>query len=156
MKSARKARDLAATAYRAAFYRKEKTMAILSAGINFGKPATEFIVESDESGVIQSCRNVVTGVEYVGGGGGGGDFSTAQMTVTESSTVGCPAIITVGDLTYIAIAPREYTAGVYDIVLYKGHAILGTEATVEGDAELIDADEGIWDVSGAITLLAAQ
>ena len=55
-------------------------MAILSAGINFGYPGTEFIVESDEHGVAQSCRNVVTGIEYVGGGGSS-DFSTALLTV---------------------------------------------------------------------------
>lgn len=60
-------------------------MAILAAGINFGKPNTEFIVESDENGVAQSCRNVDTGIEYVGGGGSS-DFSTAEVTFNLSAS----------------------------------------------------------------------
>ena len=41
---------------------------IFSGGINFGKPNCEFILESDENGVCKSCRNVKTGVNYVGAG----------------------------------------------------------------------------------------
>ena len=51
-----------------------------SARINFGYPNSEFIVESDENGVAQSCRNVDTGIEYVGGGSS--DFSTAEVTIS--------------------------------------------------------------------------
>ena len=38
-----------------------------SAGINFGRPNEEFIVESDGNGALTSARNAVTGTEYVGG-----------------------------------------------------------------------------------------
>ena len=75
-------------------------MAILSAGINFGKPATEFIVESDESGVIQSCRNVVTGVEYVGGGGGG-DTGIIKVTVHCTANAGEETTLYPGGSYYI-------------------------------------------------------
>lgn len=40
-----------------------------SAGINFGRPNEEFIIESNGSGALTSARNAVTGDEYVGGGG---------------------------------------------------------------------------------------
>lgn len=76
MKNRRNRWEMIATvkACRRIVYKGVKIMAIMAAGINFGKPNTEFIVESDENGVAQSCRNVDTGIEYVGGGGGGGDF----------------------------------------------------------------------------------
>ena len=38
-----------------------------SAGINFGKPNEEFIIESNGSGALTSARNAVTGDEYTGG-----------------------------------------------------------------------------------------
>lgn len=40
-------------------------MAVNSAGVNFGKPNEEFIIESDGSGALVSARNAVTGDEYV-------------------------------------------------------------------------------------------
>lgn len=84
MKNGRNPWEMIATvkARRRAFFRIIRgynIMAIMAAGINFGKPNTEFIVESDENGVAQSCRNVDTGVEYVGGGSS--DFSTAEVPV---------------------------------------------------------------------------
>lgn len=104
-------------------------MAILSAGINFGKPQTEFIVESDESGVIQSCRNVVTGVEYAGGGGGG-DFTTAEVTITLVNfspsilMYDCPICVEDNALEGIpACIISQFildTSGVYKVPLYKG------------------------------------
>lgn len=41
---------------------------INSAGVNFGRPNEDFIIESDGNGAITSARNAVTGDEYVGGG----------------------------------------------------------------------------------------
>lgn len=52
---------------------------INSAGVNFGRPNEEFIIESDGNGAITSARNAVTGDEYVGGGGG---FSQYGKTLT--------------------------------------------------------------------------
>jgi hypothetical protein len=125
-------------------------MANFKGGFAFNNEAAKAEVEQAPDGTLISCVNPVTGESL--GGGGSSDFSTATVTITESYSVAFPAILTVGDLSYIAIAPQVYNVGVYDIVLYKGHALLTTEATVEGNAELIDEDEGVWDVSGAITL----
>ena len=84
------------------------------------------------------------------------DFSTAQVTVLEAYTASFPAITTeddVADFPYIATGGKTvYREGVYDIVLYKGHALLITDAIVEGSAELIDEEEGIWDVTGAVSI----
>lgn len=103
-------------------------MAILSAGINFGKPQTEFIVESDESGVIQSCRNVVTGVEYAdgGGGGGGGDLTTAEMTIIGHEGLTYFDIPVFANVTANAIDcgaeiyEQEENSKTYTVALYKG------------------------------------
>ena len=85
MKNGRNPWEMIATvkARRRAFFRIIRgynIMAIMAAGINFGKPNTEFIVESDENGVAQSCRNVDTGVEYVGGGGSS-DINSYELTL---------------------------------------------------------------------------
>ena len=63
-------------------------MATNSAGVNFGKPNEEFIIESDGSGALTSARNAVTGDEYIGGGGGNG----AKITFIDGS-VGAIAFI---------------------------------------------------------------
>lgn len=39
-----------------------------SAGVKFNEN-TELIIEADPTGEVTSCRNVINGVEYVGGGG---------------------------------------------------------------------------------------
>ena len=51
-----------------------------SAGVKFNDN-TELIIEADPTGEVTSCRNLINGVEYVGGGG----FTTATVTVTHSS-----------------------------------------------------------------------
>ncbi len=58
-------------------------MAVNSAGVNFGKPNEEFIIESDGSGALTSARNAVTGDEYVGGGGV--EILPIWLTITNSS-----------------------------------------------------------------------
>lgn len=60
---------------------------ILSAGINFGKPENEFIVEATKEGEAISCRNVRTGIEYIGGGGGDSDFSVAEVTFVNNTNL---------------------------------------------------------------------
>ena len=132
-------------------------MAIMAAGINFGIPNTEFIVESDENGVAQSCRNVDTGIEYVGGGGGGGDFTIADVKIVISSIAEGAGIafnlprIENDELVYYDLS---YTTGThdYEAVLYKnnmGLDILVTSSDtpvpaihieVSGDAEVDDND----------------
>ena len=115
-------------------------MSILAAGINFGKPNTEIIVESDESGVVQSCRNVDTGVEYVGGSS---DFSTANVMITGALPVfGAPFILE--SALYGAKATGDSVlSGSYDFVLYKG------KCTIEIDT---DGFEGTLSVTGDIEL----
>ena len=131
-------------------------MSILAAGINFGKPNTEIIVESDESGVVQSCRNVDTGVEYVGGSS---DFSTANVMITGVLPVfGAPYILE--SPPYGARATSDIVlSSSYDFVLYKGKCVIeidtdGFEGTlsVTGDIELDDTTIIITG-DGTITIL---
>lgn len=130
----------------------------LAAGINFGKPATEFIVEATEAGEATSCRNVVTGVEYIGGGGSS-DLSIAEVTYTVSNAYGTAAMgvgILNDELGYF----NDKTVDNNDIlsyVIYKGSQIVGimdtAEITVEGNAEIIDQEEdsGIYFATIQIT-----
>jgi len=114
----------------------------LAAGINFGKPATEFIVEATEAGEATSCRNVVTGVEYIGGGESS-DFSTAEVTFTVVNDIGNVAIgigIRNDMLAYFYGLDVENN-NVLSYVLYKGsqavEVVDTAEITVEGNAEII-------------------
>ena len=104
----------------------------LAAGINFGKPATEFIVEATEAGEATSCRNVVTGVEYIGGGGSS-DFSTAEVTfnISNDSTVFTPVVTETPMDMILSIPIGSQMNGTYNVVLYKNK--LGLVATIEGD-----------------------
>lgn len=54
-----------------------------AAGITFNEN-TDLIIEADPTGEVTSCRNIINGVEYVGGGGGSSDFSTAEVTFINS------------------------------------------------------------------------
>lgn len=49
------------------FVNRKDFKMVNSAGVNFGKPNEEFIIESDGNGALTSARNAVTGDEYVGG-----------------------------------------------------------------------------------------
>lgn len=98
----------------------------LAAGINFGKPATEFIIEATEAGEATSCRNAVTGVEYIGGGGSS-DFSTAEVIIDGALTANSgrlyvPVLIhEEGEDDYLD--SEIFETGEYDILLFK-NAIL--------------------------------
>ena len=131
-------------------------MATLAAGINFGKPLTEFIMESDENGVVSSCRNVVTGVEYVGGGSS--DFSTATISIRPTTF---PDYDPPAEANFMVpvLFNNEYSAGpikysqpfTVQIVLYKGSVTLpfnflsnlawnDDEADVSGNIRFDDED----------------
>lgn len=113
-----------------------------SAGINFGKPNEEFIIESDGNGALTSARNAVTGTEYVGGGGG--DFSTATLKIINSSGNGYTCRIPIVDSVDFdepCIWVMDSTAPVDDeqiIPLYKGNCwiYIDTNFTVSGNAEV--------------------
>ena len=139
-------------------------MAILSAGINFGKPQTEFIVESDENGVIQSCRNVVTGVEYAGGGGGG-DFTTAEVSCVASGDINvsfdAPIIDNNDDFL---MGSYSFITDSFTVVLYKGaleaylwdngnnSPVPAENISVTGDIEVDDDGVVIISGDGSITI----
>ena len=106
-----------------------------SAGVNFGKPNEEFIIESDGNGAITSARNAVTGDEYVGGGG---DFSTAQVTITNE---GDGLLVALVDDDHISSA--YYDSGTITAVLYDGSTF----------AEVYDESNSIVINSGAATYL---
>lgn len=55
-----------------------------SAGVKFNEN-TELIIEADPTGEVTSCRNIINGVEYVGGGGES-DFSTAEVTFLDDTS----------------------------------------------------------------------
>ena len=74
-------------------------MATNSAGVNFGKPNEEFIIESDGSGALTSARNAVTGTEYVGAG----NFSQVI-----EGTLAAPF----GDYMPVSIGEAIYNGGV--------------------------------------------
>ena len=135
-------------------------MATLSAGINFGYPGTEFIVESDEHGVAQSCRNVVTGVEYVGGGGSS-DFSTAVLTVKSDliDTQDNPTLFLSYVDSFDEITRGEYPVTTNDIytipvILYKGQGYISwANLATPGDYTYeisgdIEDDEGAVFITG--------
>lgn len=88
-----------------------------------------------------------------GGGGGSSDFSTATLTVAnDAASATIPFIRTIGDLQFIQGANTVFEVGTYDIVLYKNTTLLITDVTVTGNAELYDEEEGIWLVTGDITI----
>ena len=139
-------------------------MAILAAGINFGKPNTEFIVESDENGVAQSCRNVDTGVEYVGGGGSS-DFSTAEVTISLSGELDGYQLFSVpqdisancdlpaGTLSDVIIVLEDNSPGTFNAVLYQGKALCmvfsASEPAISGNAtieQIGSGDDAYWAV----------
>lgn len=140
-------------------------MAILAAGINFGKPNTEFIVESDENGVAQSCRNVDTGVEYVGGGGSS-DFSTAEVTIIgDGNSTGLFFPLSYIDNNTITtnIVTTESVTETFIIPLYKGSAVLnlllGGQDNVATTGDVIfDSDTYLYTVTGdcSITIRPAD
>ena len=128
----------------------------LSAGINFGKPETEFIVESTPQGVATSCRNVRTNTEYIGGGDGG-DLELAELTIISNENGNIVAPIAIDDAetpeNSCACTDFSFDAGTttISIILFKGIAygvmngILTGEAT--GDVE-IDPDYGELVITG--------
>ena len=128
-------------------------MATLAAGINFGKPLTEFIMESDENGIVSSCRNVVTGIEYVGGGGSS-DFSTAEVTL--EGVVGVTGVFLYEDegTTDLATYTDSETENVATIVLYQGRCYIETDTPmvdVSGNIEMTSPPNGFL-ITGDCTI----
>ena len=103
----------------------------LSAGINFGKPETEFIVESTPQGVATSCRNVRTNTEYIGGGGG--DFSTAEVVITSNISISLYMVQIVNGEMVFGASYENPTAETLNVVLYNG---------TQTNVQLWDLDSG--------------
>lgn len=98
-------------------------MATNSAGVNFGKPNEEFIIESDGSGALTSARNAVTGDEYIGGGGG--DFSVAHITVNGASGLSIKGAFIVDGSAYGDLSNGNNSADQgNNVILYKGKAMI--------------------------------
>ena len=123
-----------------------------SAGVNFGKPNEDFIIESDGNGAITSARNAVTGDEYVGGGGG--DFSVAHITV-----VGFDELSIKGAFKYDNEEVGGYTnynnGGDFsnNVILYKGNAIIEVASTpLSISGNITHTAENFYLVTGDCTL----
>lgn len=127
----------------------------LSAGINFGRPATEFIMEAKEDGEVTSCRNVITGTEYVGGGGSS-DFSTAEVTIVGAARLRFPIIYEEGGfMPFGAIWVGETDSGdTITVPLFKNHLCIDTinePTSISGSATYNSEYEWI-DITGNCTL----
>lgn len=117
--------------------------------------------------------DIVTARKLSGGGGGGSsDFSTATVTVVNNDAYNTAEGTAVGviydsspewDLPlgtlpictgtyFFSIAPHE--SATYLVCLYKGHTILSVlgNINVSGDAELIDSENSIYDITGDCTI----
>lgn len=135
---------------------------ILSAGINFGKPENEFIVEATKEGEAISCRNVRTGIEYIGGGGGDSDFSVAEVTlVGEQSPLTVNYFLAMVDEennSITLVAPMNFETATIKVPLYKGKLNTyiedenATQIVISGNAEVVD---GILSITGDCTLYSA-
>lgn len=121
---------------------------MLSAGLNFGTPEDEYIIEA-ENGVISSARNVITNTEYAGGG------IPAYNIKIEIYDTGANELIDYTFLelgyfltdiqndnyrfayNYSNIAPEDH--------IYKA-PVIGDNILFEGDREIIGAgdDENSW------------
>ena len=85
-------------------------------------------------------------LQEVVSGGGDSDFSTAEVTITDSLhfyPVEGPNIVVVDtDTEYPVIAGVEYIYGTSTVVLYKGEVWVAPdeqyELSVSGDAEIVD------------------
>ena len=87
-----------------------------------------------------------------GGGGGSSDFSTATMTVEDAYSITIASITNIGGTDYIYPNNKIYSNGTYSVPLYKGHALMGTDAKVTGNITIIDADQGVYDINGDFTI----
>ena len=91
--------------------------------------------------------------EPAGGGGGGGMFTTAKLTAASDNRVASiPYIFTNEGVSTILLEATMDTGDELDIVLVNGTCIMTTRNTVTGAAELLDADQGIYKVTGNVTL----
>lgn len=84
---------------------------------------------------------------------GSSDFTTANVTLTGSSTsMELPLVYEDAGGAGIICPARTYEAGTYEIVLYKGMTIveITAEITVEGNIEQLD--DGIYQITGDCTI----
>ena len=91
------------------------------------------------------------------GGGGSSDFDTAEMTIVTESTeqINAPFIAHAPmepSFDYINAFSQVVPSGTYDVVLYKGNAVIQilNNATVSGDIE--DLSGGMYLVTGDCTI----
>ena len=119
---------------------------------------------ASEDGTVSSVK--VNGVEY--GGGGSSDFSVAVVEITSAVDIQIigPIAITedplYGTASYTSMAVRAGQPKTFNVIMYKGRAILFNASedpfdntTVSGDLELIDDDyEIVVTGDGSITITA--
>ena len=122
-----------------------------SAGVNFGKPNEEFIIESDGNGALTSARNAVTGDEYVGGDGG--DFSIAIITVNGvSGLVIKGAFIAIGSALGDLSNGNNTAATGNSLILYKGKAMIEVNQPTSMSGSIEHLSGNFYIVSGDCTL----
>lgn len=90
---------------------------------------------------ITKVVNVATGEEY--GGGGGGDFSTAEVTIINTSDAelaGSMPIVLAGDDEEMSVGeiPVSFGENNYTAILYKNCALL-----IVYDATITDSDGSV-------------
>lgn len=149
-------------------------MATNSAGVNFGKPNEEFIIESDGSGALTSARNAVTGEEFIGGGG---TYSTVHVTFVFTDVGNGRPVIVYGisdlfgdipfssneqydrmDLTFTKIFDPTTTTPVIDMPFISGKSINLNIFDLNGSTDIggeffIDRETPVISVSGDGTVV---
>lgn len=89
-----------------------------SAGITFNEN-TDLIIEAEPTGEVTSCRNIINGVEYVGGGGGSNDLSTAEVTVNitggDGAIFSLAYLLEEGDMK--AVFANIQGSGIYNVII---------------------------------------
>lgn len=118
---------------------------MLSAGLNFGTPEDEYIIEA-ENGVISSARNVITNTEFAGGGIPTYNikievYDTGTNELVDYTLLGLGYFFTDTQnddnygftYDYSNIAPEDH--------IYKA-PVIGDKILFESDREIIAAGDG--------------
>lgn len=123
-------------------------------------PAHNLELHADLANKTAEVVNLVTGEQYAGGGGGDSDFSTAEVTITNTSeTLTNMYIPNANELSGTPFEPAcipniAIPSGqtvVISAVLYKGRLMIpaSPDITPSGDAEI---SNGMIIISGDCTL----
>lgn len=137
-----------------------------SAGVKFND-LTELIIEAEPTGEVTSCRNLINGIEYIGGGGDDiilADFKVINNTSGQVEVNGAFC-------TFNEYDEPQYTSGAFllvfeneeitqKIAVYHGHAtircVVSSPDTISISGDITAGYGGYYDVTGNATLTINQ